>query len=204
MSAPRDDDAAPVTSAQARRPTAARSAARVSALGASAGAWRPGRSEPLGGPCAGQPTPRLAPARRWPGWRTCRPACTAERGSLYRSRDLPKKWVGEDKEGSLMVWPAEKRGWSRHTAYVGPRRTLEVGRAGARPRDGVGRRRSRASPAAGERPATAAGQRPRNRGGAARVAGRRQATQAHAYRSGAATKAQCCRRARPESTMQQI
>lgn len=24
-----------------------------------------------------------------------------------------------------MVWPAEKRGWSRHTAYVGPRRAME-------------------------------------------------------------------------------
>ena len=44
---------------------------------------------------------------------------------LYRSPDLPGKWIGEDKEGALMVWPAEKRGWSRRTAYVGPRRALE-------------------------------------------------------------------------------
>jgi hypothetical protein len=44
---------------------------------------------------------------------------------LYRSRDLPEKWVGEDPEGALMVWPAKKRGWSRRTAYVGPRRALE-------------------------------------------------------------------------------
>ena len=44
---------------------------------------------------------------------------------LYRSRDLPGCWIGTDKTGALMMWPAEKRGWTKRTAYTGPKRALE-------------------------------------------------------------------------------
>ncbi len=44
---------------------------------------------------------------------------------LYRSEDLPGQWIGEDRHGALMTWPAEARGWTRRTAYTGARRQLE-------------------------------------------------------------------------------
>lgn len=44
---------------------------------------------------------------------------------LYRSRDLPGRWVGEDQDGALVHWPAEPGGWARRTPYTGPKRGLE-------------------------------------------------------------------------------
>jgi len=43
---------------------------------------------------------------------------------LFRSEALPGQWIGEDKVGTLMVWPAEPRGWSKRTGYLGPKRAL--------------------------------------------------------------------------------
>jgi hypothetical protein len=67
---------------------------------------------------------------------------------LYRSKDHPDHWVGEDTHGSLMLWPAGPRGWSKRTAYGGAKRALEEVEAGlARgtgwPGGGTGRRPSR-------------------------------------------------------------
>jgi hypothetical protein len=44
---------------------------------------------------------------------------------LYRSRDLPGRWIGEDKHGGLVHWPAEPGGWEQRTPYTGPKRVLE-------------------------------------------------------------------------------
>jgi hypothetical protein len=44
---------------------------------------------------------------------------------LFRSRDMPDHWIGEDEHGALMVWPARLRGWFKRTAYTGPKRQLE-------------------------------------------------------------------------------
>lgn len=44
---------------------------------------------------------------------------------LYRTPDLPARWVGEDQDGALVHWPAEDGGWQRRTPYTGPRRSLE-------------------------------------------------------------------------------
>src|SRR6185295_2438872 len=44
---------------------------------------------------------------------------------LFRSEALPGQWIGEDKVGTLMVWPAEPRGWAKRTAYLGAKRALE-------------------------------------------------------------------------------
>jgi hypothetical protein len=44
---------------------------------------------------------------------------------LYKSKELPGQWVGEDKHGALMTWPAEPDGWTKRTAYAGARRQLE-------------------------------------------------------------------------------
>jgi hypothetical protein len=43
---------------------------------------------------------------------------------LFRSDALPGQWIGEDRHGRLMVWPAEPRGWLKRTAYVGSKRAL--------------------------------------------------------------------------------
>jgi len=53
---------------------------------------------------------------------------------LFRSDTLPDQWVGEDKHGRLMVWPAKPRGWLQRTAYDGPKRgtLIEVDPAEAR------------------------------------------------------------------------
>ena len=44
---------------------------------------------------------------------------------LYRSKDHPDHWIGEDEHGVLMVWPARPRGWTKRTGYVGTKRQLE-------------------------------------------------------------------------------
>ncbi len=44
---------------------------------------------------------------------------------LYRSREIPNHWIGEDKHGALMLWPAEPGGWAKRTAYTGGKRHLE-------------------------------------------------------------------------------
>src|SRR5436190_12614430 len=44
---------------------------------------------------------------------------------LYRSQDLPGRWIGEDQDGALVHWPAERGGWARRTPYTGGKRQLE-------------------------------------------------------------------------------
>ncbi|HWU90541.1 MAG TPA: hypothetical protein VN253_24920 [Kofleriaceae bacterium] len=44
---------------------------------------------------------------------------------LYRARELPDAFVGEDKAGALLVFPAKPRGWGKRTPYQGSRRTLD-------------------------------------------------------------------------------
>ena len=44
---------------------------------------------------------------------------------LYKSKEVPGQWIGEDKHGALMTWPAEPSGWARRTAYAGAKRLLE-------------------------------------------------------------------------------
>lgn len=50
---------------------------------------------------------------------------TLSRMKLYRSSDLPKRWIGEDKHGGLVHWPAEPGGWAQRTPYTGGKRGLE-------------------------------------------------------------------------------
>lgn len=44
---------------------------------------------------------------------------------LFRSASLPGRWIGEDKHGALVHWPAEPRGFAQRTPYKGPKRELE-------------------------------------------------------------------------------
>lgn len=44
---------------------------------------------------------------------------------LYRSREMPDHWIGEDEHGVLMLWPARPRGWMKRRGYVGGKRQLE-------------------------------------------------------------------------------
>ena len=44
---------------------------------------------------------------------------------LYRSPTMPSHWIGEDKLGNLMQWPAARGGWEQRTSYTGPKRLLE-------------------------------------------------------------------------------
>jgi hypothetical protein len=44
---------------------------------------------------------------------------------LYRSKEHPDHWIGEDEHGVLMVWPARPRGWAKRTGYAGSKRQLE-------------------------------------------------------------------------------
>jgi hypothetical protein len=44
---------------------------------------------------------------------------------LYRSKEHPDHWIGEDEHGVLMIWPARRRGWLKRTAYAGAKRQLE-------------------------------------------------------------------------------
>jgi hypothetical protein len=44
---------------------------------------------------------------------------------LFRSKEHPDHWIGEDEHGVLMLWPAKPRGWAKRTGYAGPKRQLE-------------------------------------------------------------------------------
>lgn len=44
---------------------------------------------------------------------------------LYRSKEHPDYWVGEDKHGALLLFSAKIRGWASRTPYVGSRAELE-------------------------------------------------------------------------------
>jgi hypothetical protein len=44
---------------------------------------------------------------------------------LYRSREVPDHWIGEDEHGVLMIWPARPHGWMKRRGYVGGKRQLE-------------------------------------------------------------------------------
>lgn len=64
---------------------------------------------------------------------------------LYRSKDRPDSWIGEDEHGVLMIWPAQPRGWTKRTGYTGSKRQLEeceasLARGSGWPGGGTGRR----------------------------------------------------------------
>ena len=44
---------------------------------------------------------------------------------LFRSKEHPDHWIGEDQHGALLLWPAEPKGWLRRTPYTGGKRQLE-------------------------------------------------------------------------------
>ena len=44
---------------------------------------------------------------------------------LYRPRNSADVFVGEDKAGALMVFPAQPRGWGKRSAFRGKRASLE-------------------------------------------------------------------------------
>jgi len=44
---------------------------------------------------------------------------------LYYSAEIADHWIGEDRHGALVVWPAEPRGWTHRTPYTGGKRPLE-------------------------------------------------------------------------------
>jgi hypothetical protein len=44
---------------------------------------------------------------------------------LFRSKEHPDHWVGEDKHGALLLFPAKPRGWASRTPYAGSRPELE-------------------------------------------------------------------------------
>jgi hypothetical protein len=44
---------------------------------------------------------------------------------LYRSKEHPNHWVGEDRYGSLLLFPAKIRGWASRTPYTGSKTELE-------------------------------------------------------------------------------
>jgi hypothetical protein len=44
---------------------------------------------------------------------------------LYRSKEHPDHWIGEDEHGALLLWPVEPKGWLRRTPYIGGKRQLE-------------------------------------------------------------------------------
>lgn len=44
---------------------------------------------------------------------------------LYRSREIADAYIGEDKAGALVVFPAKPRGWAKRTPYLGSKRSLE-------------------------------------------------------------------------------
>jgi hypothetical protein len=50
---------------------------------------------------------------------------TLARMKLYTSRDLVGQWVGEDKRGGLVTWPARDGGWADRTPFTGKRAQLE-------------------------------------------------------------------------------
>jgi len=44
---------------------------------------------------------------------------------LFRARDMPNHWIGEDKLGGLVYWPKQRAGWTQRTPYTGSKRKLE-------------------------------------------------------------------------------
>jgi hypothetical protein len=44
---------------------------------------------------------------------------------LFRSKEHPEHWIGEDEHSALVLWPARKGGWTKRTPYNGPKRQLE-------------------------------------------------------------------------------
>src|SRR5262245_43432944 len=70
---------------------------------------------------------------------------------LFRSKDHPEHWIGEDAHGSLMLWPATPRGWTKRTSYHGSKRQLQevepsLARGTGWPGGGTGRRPTRGEP----------------------------------------------------------
>jgi len=70
---------------------------------------------------------------------------------LYRSEGHTEHWIGEDRHGALLIFPAKVRGWMLRTPFVGSRLDLEEvspvlargtkwpGAVGGRPRDPSGK-----------------------------------------------------------------
>jgi len=44
---------------------------------------------------------------------------------LYRSKGHADHWIGEDRHGALLIFPAKARGWMSRTPFVGSRLELE-------------------------------------------------------------------------------
>lgn len=44
---------------------------------------------------------------------------------LYRSKAHADHWIGEDRHGALLLFPAKVRGWASRTPFVGSRLELE-------------------------------------------------------------------------------
>jgi len=44
---------------------------------------------------------------------------------LFRSKEHPDHWIGEDAHGVLMIWPVRPRGWMKRNGYAGSKRVLE-------------------------------------------------------------------------------
>ena len=44
---------------------------------------------------------------------------------LYRSKAHADYWIGEDRHGALLLFPAKIRGWASRTPFVGSRLELE-------------------------------------------------------------------------------
>ena len=71
---------------------------------------------------------------------------------LYRSPEMPDRWIGEDKHGALVHWPVATGGWAQRTPYTGPKRVLEevdprLARGTGWPGGGTGRPPRQGSPA---------------------------------------------------------
>lgn len=52
-------------------------------------------------------------------------ACNIAAMKLYRSAEVADQWIGEDRHGALVIWPAQPRGWMHRTPYTGGKRQLE-------------------------------------------------------------------------------
>ena len=70
---------------------------------------------------------------------------------LYRAKAHAEHWVGEDRHGALLIFPAKARGWASRTPFSGSRLELEEvspvlargtkwpGAVGGKPRDPSGK-----------------------------------------------------------------
>jgi len=70
---------------------------------------------------------------------------------LYRSKERADHWIGEDRHGALLIFPAKPRGWASRTPFPGSRLELEEvspvlargtkwpGAVGGKPRDPSGK-----------------------------------------------------------------